>query len=74
MVKAALKLKHKLKQQHKPQPIPNKEQSKPNAKLSNIKSMVAVHDAIQKSATPEKATATVFDEVIKDINELLQKD
>ena len=45
-------------------------------KLSNIRSMVAVHASIQKSVAPEKAMATtsVSDEVIKNINELLQKD
>ena len=46
-------------------------------KISNIKSMVVVHAAIQKSVAPEKAmatTTTVSDEVIKNINELLQKD
>lgn len=44
-------------------------------KISNIKSMVAVHAAIQKSMTPEKTmVSTASDEVIKNINELLQKD
>ena len=45
-------------------------------KISNIKSMVSVHAAIQKSVTPEKAMAqtTVSDEVIKNINELLEKE
>ena len=45
-------------------------------KLSNIRSMVAVHASIRKSVAPEKAMATtsVSDEVIKNINELLQKD
>lgn len=37
--------------------------------------MVAVHTTIQKSVAPEKAIATtaVSDEVMKNINELLQK-
>jgi hypothetical protein len=45
-------------------------------KISNIKSMVAVHAAVQKSLAPEKvmATTAVSDEVIKNINELQQKD
>ncbi len=45
-------------------------------KISNIKSMVAVHSAIQKSAASEKAmvTTSLSDEVIKNINDLLQKD
>ena len=45
-------------------------------KISNIRSMVVVHSAIQKSAVSEKTigTTTVSDEVIKNINELLQKD
>jgi hypothetical protein len=45
-------------------------------KISNIKSMVAVHAVVQKSLAPEKvmATAAVSDEVIKNINELLQQD
>lgn len=49
---------------------------KAEGKISNIKSVVAVHSAIQKSVAPEKAmiTTSVSDEVIKNINELLQKD
>ena len=45
-------------------------------KISNIKGMVAVHAAIQKAVAPKKAMATtaVSDEVIKNINDLLQKD
>lgn len=41
-------------------------------KISNIKSMVAVHTAIQKTAAP--ATANASDEVLKNINALLQQD
>jgi len=41
-------------------------------KISNIKSMVAVHAAIQKNAVP--TTTNLSDEVLKNINELLQKD
>jgi len=43
-------------------------------KLSNIKSMVAVHSAILKTAHLEKTTTSVSDEVIKSINEILQKE
>ena len=43
-------------------------------KLSNIKSMVAVHSAILKTAVPERTTPTASDEVIKNINEMLQKE
>ncbi len=41
-------------------------------KISNIKSMVAVHAAVQRTAAP--ATANASDEVIKNINTLLQTD
>lgn len=44
-------------------------------KLSNIKSMVTVHSAIQKTAALERTTATTAsDEVINNIKDLLQKD
>lgn len=43
-------------------------------KLSNIKSMVAIHSAILKTAAPDKTAATASDEVIKNINEMLQKE
>ncbi len=44
------------------------------SKISNIKSMVAVHSAIKNASSEKSVAPSVTDEVIKNINAILQKD
>ncbi len=43
-------------------------------KISNIKSMVSVHSAIKNASSEKSIAPSVTDEVIRNINDILQKD